>query len=69
MNETDDGIVISFNEVHPLKVPFKIDFIDDGIVICFNEEQSQLIFVMDEGIVMFVIEEHLEKALLSIYLT
>ena len=32
MNETDDGIIISFNEVHPLKVPFKIDFIDDGIV-------------------------------------
>ena len=33
---TDDGITISFNDVHLLKAARSIDVIDDGIINCFK---------------------------------
>lgn len=34
---TDDGIVISFKEVHPLKAFHSIVTTEDGIITSFNE--------------------------------
>lgn len=36
---SDDGIVIFFNDVHPLKTPLPIDFTEDGKHKLVRDEQ------------------------------
>lgn len=40
ITETEEGILIVFNEEHPLKQNFLIDVTEFGIVISLNEMQS-----------------------------
>lgn len=45
---TEDGIVISSNDVHSMKVWFPIDVIDEGIVIWVNDSQFSKILSLKD---------------------
>lgn len=63
---TVDGILICFNEVHPVNALFLIDSIDDGSNTSDKDEQlsnknASIIFI-DEGILILINDEQFLKA-------